>query len=367
MKKYLLLHLFLFAFGYSSFTFSLFPYTYFLGASPQYQGILGFLLMVPNVVLPYFFIKLKNPEMVFKLIILSTLISLFSISYISFSHNLSTILILTLILGIGQFIWWITTEIYFTMVSEGSNLINLYGIFWGSAYFISPFLAGYIVNFYSFRSLFILTILIISLSLVVLLLSREKGYYATSNETMEKNEGKISMASFFPSFSVGLIIGTLISIFPGYLLSSGMNITQLGYINTAMNLTRLVGFIMLSRVKDQKITLNLLFLSFLIELLIIIPFFTNNFFILILSFAILGFGFSFGIFAPLIYIAQRKDLDVSKNISIYEFSFGISTSLSSILSGYIVEKFDYGLPFLIEFFFVLISLSIFYLAEKPKQ
>ncbi len=368
MKKYLLSHLFIFAFGYSAFTFSLFPYTYYLGASPEYQGNLGFVLMIPNVILPYFFMKLKNSHRVFRMIILSNIISILPIAYISFSSDLDSILIFTLILGIGQFIWWITTEIYFTMISKDSNLINLYGIFWGSAYFISPFFSSYIISIFSFRTLFLLTITMMVVSLIILFFYKEHETVETNkNEEMEEKGGKISFASFFPSFTVGLIVGSLISIFPGYVLSNGMNIKDLGYLNTVMNFTRLLGFIILSKVRNPKTTFNYLVISFIIEFLVIIPFLSSYFIVLFFAFAVLGFGFSFGISAPLIYMSQRKDLDISKNISIYEFSFGISTSISSMMSGYIAQDYGYKFPFFIEFLVVLISLLIFYNLEKAAK
>ncbi len=368
MKIYLLSHLFIFAFAYSAFTFALFPYTYFLGASPQYQGTLGFIIMVPNVVLPYFFLRLKNPGKVFRMIILSNIISLIPILYISFSSDLMVILIFSLILGIGQFIWWITTEIYFTMVSEDTNLINLYGIFWGSAYFISPFFASYIITIFSFRALFLLTFSMMVISLIILFFYKEDKIVKENKiDELEEKNGKISLASFFPSFAVGLIIGSLISIFPGYILSNGMGVTHLGYINTVMGFTRLLGFFMLSKLKDPKITIKYILLSFIIEILILIPFLSSYFILLLIAFSILGFGFSFGISAPLIYMSQRKDLDISKNISIYEFSFGISTSASSMLSGYIAQVYGYKFPFLIDFIIVLILLSIFYSFERSSK
>ena len=83
---------------------------------------------------------------------------------------------------------------------------------------------------------------------------------------------------------------------------------------------------------------------------------------------VIGFGSSVGISIPLIYISKKKDSDISKNIAIYELSFGASVSIFSLFLGWISQNYGNKTPYLIDFIIVLIVSFIYiYLKSKEKN
>ncbi|MEM0502862.1 MAG: MFS transporter, partial [Thermoplasmata archaeon] len=344
-EKYLIAHVFFFSFGYSMLSFELPPFLTLLGANQFYLGEMGFLLMLPNILLPILFFRISDLKIVYRLIVISVLITDFSILFFYFIKSLEILLFLILLIGVGQFIWWITTEIFFSNLSRDSKLINIYSSIWGIAYFIAPLVSSYFISIFGYGSNLIFSFLIIFFSLVLLISYRPKQYKII--EQTFNNGKKIFVDSFFPSFGVGLVFSIFYSIFPGFLFKNGYSILLLGIIITASSLTRLIGFFLVINLRDVKNMERIMKFSFLLLLFIIFPFFTLNFFVILIMALVIGFGSSVGISIPLIYISKKKDSDISKNIAIYELSFGASVSIFSLFLGWISQNYGNKTPYLI--------------------
>ncbi|MEM0137706.1 MAG: MFS transporter [Thermoplasmata archaeon] len=152
------------------------------------------------------------------------------------------------------------------------------------------------------------------------------------------------------------------------LFKNGYSILLLGIIITASSLTRLIGFFLVINLRDVKNMERIMKFSFLLLLFIIFPFFTLNFFVILIMALVIGFGSSVGISIPLIYISKKKDSDISKNIAIYELSFGASVSIFSLFLGWISQNYGNKTPYLIDFIIVLIVSFIYiYLKSKEKN
>jgi MFS family permease len=359
-KSFLILHIALFSFGYGMAVFALPPFVTVLGAGQFYLGEFGFFLMLPNMVLPYFFSRLKNLNTISKFLIFGTLITESTIFFLMIEKSLTLLLVITLILGIGQFIWWITTEIFFTGISRGTNLINIYSVVWGTSYFIAPLLAGYMIQKVGYFSVFSVSFILVMIS-VILFIVAIRGEKFRQADTSESQKGtKILIESFIPSFGSGLVIGTLTSIFPGFLLHNGITVLELGILSSALAITRLLGFIFLTRTSDVKKLRNMLNLSFLLLIPIILPFLVINFYVLLAMMLIIGFSTALGISGPLIYISNIKEANISKNIAVYELSFGISVSLFALIGGEISQEIGNRWPYFIDFIIVL-GMAIFFI------
>ncbi len=364
-KSLLIAHVALFSFGYSFAVFALPPFFTSLGSDQLFLGEYGFLLMLPNVVLPLIFSKLKNLNLTSKLIILSTIIVDISIIFFTFERSFSIYLFLVLVLGIGQFMWWITTEIFFTGISRGTNLINVYSIVWGASYLISPIFAGYFIPLFGYPIIFVLSFIFIFISIILFVGSIKNEKFNSVVNQIQKHGNKILIESFFPSFVTGLSIGLLSSIFPGYVLKSGINVLGLGVLTAMMSLARLIGFLyLINKLQLQKLKF-LMDISFILLLIIIIPAFTMNYYALLVMMLVIGFSSSLGISAPLIYISNNEDANISRNIAVYEFSFGISVSAFALIFGYVSQDIGIRIPYIIDFI-ITFALSIFFILKKYK-
>ncbi|MGC8630178.1 MAG: MFS transporter [Thermoplasmata archaeon] len=364
-KSFLILHLALFSFGYGMAVFALPPFVTVLGAGQFYLGEFGFFLMLPNVVLPYFFSKLKNLDTVSKFVIFGTLTTGSTIFLLIIEKSLNLVLVITLVLGIGQFIWWITTEIFFTGISRGTNLINIYSVVWGTSYFIAPLLAGYMIQRVGYAPVFSVSFAMVMIAIIMFIIAINQEKFRRI-DTFESSKGtRILIESFIPSFGAGIVFGTLTSIFPGFLLHNGITVLELGILSSALAMTRLVGFIYLTRISDVKKLRNMLNLSFLLLIPIILPFLVINFYVLLAMMLIIGFSTAFGISAPLIYISNIKEANVSKNIALYELSFGSSVSIFALIGGYISQQIGNRWPYFIDF--VIIAVMAIYFIRAGRR
>lgn len=358
-NNYLILHVALFSFGYSMTVFALPPFVTVLDANQFYLGEFGFFLMLPNVLLPAFFSKLKALKTVTRFVIFGTLLVAVTVAFLLVNKSLAILLAISLFLGVGQFIWWITTEIFFTDISKGTNLINIYSVVWGTTYFIAPVIAGYMIQKLAYAPVFMLAFIVISASAIVFIIAI-KGEKQVHSDISEGSSGsRIMIEAFVPTFGAGLIVGTLTSIFPGFALHNGISVLELGILSSSLSITRLLGFIFLTRITDTEKLRPLLSLSFLLLLPIIVPFFTTNFYFFLIMMLIIGVSTALGISAPLIYISNIKDANISKNISLYELSFGISISIFALIGGYISQNIGNRWPYFMDFM-IIIGLTIFY-------
>lgn len=361
----LLLHLALFSFGYSMATFSLPPFLTILGANQLLLGEYGFLLMLPNVILPFFFLKIKNIDTVSKMIIIASFMVDIPILFFFNEKSFTLLLFLVLILGTGQFIWWISTEIFFTGISKGTNLINIYSIVWGTSYFISPLVAGYLIPIIGYSFIFILSFLFVLFSIFSFIISAKGERFGSLSTPLNEMEGKVLIESFLPSFATGLSIGILFSIFPGFALHNGIDIFELGILSSAYSITRLIGFFYLGKIMDLKKLRFLMNISFVILLVIIVPAITMDFYYLLMMMLLVGFSSSLGISAPLIYISNVRNASITKNIAIYEFSFGISVSVFALVFGYISQNIGVKVPYVLDFI-ITVVLTLIFISQKFK-
>ncbi|MBD6955692.1 MAG: hypothetical protein ACP5G5_03165 [Thermoplasmata archaeon] len=363
-EKYIIAHVFFFAFGYSMVSFELPPFLTLLGANQLYLGEMGFLLMLPNIFLPIFFLNLRDQSIVYRLIILSVLITDFSVLSIYFVRSLQLMLLLIFTIGVGQFIWWITTEIFFSNLSRDSRLINIYSSVWGMAYFLSPITSSYSIAIFGYLNNLILSFTLILISLFLLLLFRERVQGAVEN--IPHNGGRVYLESFFPSFAAGLVFSVFYSIFPGFLFKSGYNIILLGYVMTAASLFRLIGFFLVINLTDTRMMERIMNVSMFLMAVIFLPFFTINIYAIIAMSALIGLASSAGISIPLIYISRKGDSHISRNISIYELSFGTSVSLFSLLFGAVSEYMGPRVPYILNSV-IIISIIFIYMFLKKRM
>lgn len=361
---HLIAHVFLFAFGYSMVSFELPPFLTLLGADQFYLGEMGFLLMLPNIFLPIFFLNIKDQSLVYRMIIISVIITDLSILTIYFVKSLEMMLLLILSIGVGQFIWWITTEIFFTNISRDSRLINIYSFVWGLAYFISPITSSFLISVAGYLNNILISFFIIFISFLFLLMFRENA--SGKIVQLHSDGGRLYPESFFPSFVSGLAFSVFYSIFPGFLFKSGYSIILLGYVITTSSLFRLLGFFLVINLRNTDQMERLMMFSMVGLMVIIIPFFTLNFYAIIFMSALIGLGSSAGISIPLIYISRKKDSNISKNISVYELSFGTSVSIFSLVFGAISQYLGPRVPYLINSF-IIISVFLLYIFLKKRM
>lgn len=369
-----LFHVGLFSLPYAMVIFSIPLYSYYRGASQFSLGIIGLLWMTPSIFIPLFLTKVSDPKKIQRIILLASFLMIPITFALPFFHKVSEIMVIVLILGCVEALWWISIEIYIGFISKGNQrVVAVYSFVWGVAFFIAPTLAGYITQFAGFFVNFSLASVIFLITFTVYILKRdshlipnERSAIIPKEQEAQKN-AKVDYSIFIPSFVAGMIIGAVSAVYPGYLRSNGMSVFAVGQLFTAYAFARILGFLFLT-VFAKKINVRTFFsIGLLFQLLIIIPFFSTSFVPSLIMMTLVGVGTGYGISSPLMYIVSQGIKPLSKSIVIYEISFGSSSAIASIASGYIGQIISPNFPYICLFVLNLIFLAYLMLTYRKHR
>ncbi|MGC8610817.1 MAG: hypothetical protein ACP5LM_05660 [Thermoplasmata archaeon] len=352
-------HVFVYTFGYGLVSFAYMPYLYHIGSNQYLMGLSEFLLTLSNLILPLIFII--NPEIpLVKYFILYSIISTGILEFLIPHLSLIQIIILFLIIGISQFLWWYSTELFMVTYLKNSEVVNYYSFTWGISFLITPYISSFIINNYGFVNIYYLgsSVIIISSLLFLKLIKLEYSEYVEKN-----GDEKINIFGMLPALSSGIVLSLIYSIFSYILLNNGYTIIMLGIVFSSVSFGRIIGFFISIFIKNKR-SLRLFTIFSLISMtFIFVPAFSLNFYLIITISYLLGFGSSLGISLPLIEISLEKGINSGKSIAIYELLFGIGISIFSILGGYLAENVNSKFPYMLYSFIIFITFLL-YLIKK---
>lgn len=349
-------HVALFSLGYFMMRFSMPLYAYFRGATQLDLGIIGLLWMAPNIVVPFFLTKVNDIIKIQRVLIL-TIVSIMPVAFLTpFLSDMAEIMVVVLLFGVLQAFWWTGIEIHLGMISSGSpKIMTFFNLVSGISFFIAPTLSGYIMDYVGFPTDYTLMSVIFFTALLLYLIQKSGGtdYSATMiktpKETENSSDNKINYLIFVPSFAAGVIIATISSVFPGYLRSNGISDFAIGELFAAYAVSRIFGFFLLTMV-TKKVDIKAFFIiGLLLQLFIIIPFFSISYLLLVIMMAIVGLGSGYAFSTPLIYIVSKKVKPLARNVAIYEISLGVSSATMSLFMGFLGQDISINFPYVASF------------------
>lgn len=368
---FIFLHVALFSLGYSMMGFSIPLYAYFRGANQLSLGLIGLLWMTPNIVVPFFLTKVNSVKKIQRVLIL-TIISIIPVSFFTpFLSDLKQIMGMVVLFGVLQAFWWTGIEIYLGIIYSGRQKVMAYfSLVWGISFLIAPTLSGYILDNIGFLTNYFLVSAIFVVALILYLIQKSEGanYSSSDMDALKESEDpkndKINYLVFIPSFTAGIIIATISSVFPGYLRSNNISDFAIGELFAAYAFSRIFGFFFMTAV-TKKIDIKVFFIvGLLLQLFIIVPFFSISYVPLVLMMAIVGLGSGYAFSTPLIYVVSKQVKPLAKNVAIYEISLGVSSAATSLFSGVLGEDVSINFPYFASFVLIFIFLIIILLNYK---
>lgn len=359
------LHISLFSLGYSMMGFTTPLYAYFRGSNQLYLGIIGLLWMTPNIGVPLLLSRSRSMRRIQFLLII-TVISVIPIAFFTpFLTRIPQLLLTVVMFGGLQSVWWTAIEMYLGTISGGSQkTITFFSLVWGISFFVAPTLSGYLIDRLGYHAVYTAIAVFFLASLILFMVQLPAGRSYSVIETGNEDEAsdekrvRINYLIFVPSFAAGVIIATITSVFPGYLKSTGISAIAIGYLFSAYASSRIFGFFFLT-MASRKVKIKLFFvIGLLLQLFILIPFFTVAYLPLIVMMAIVGLGSGYAFSTPLIYIITNRVRPLARNVAFYEVSLGVSAAATAILSGFIGQNVAVNFPYIASFGLIMVFLAV---------
>lgn len=318
---------FLFALGWFtvSFTFPLEAGYYNLGST--FTGLLGLAVSIPFPLIAYFYVKYGDRYLyyllLFSQILIAVLVFLFTID------SRTAFISLVLVTAVLQAVYWVSLEVTIGSV-PGERSAEKYSAAWGLPNFITPILAGYLLQYVSFEFIALFSSIILFCSVLFI----QKYRIVVTKLKATRLEAK----HVFPLFFGGTSVGYFSYVFVPLLRHSGFEYHIIGILGTILGGSMALGFLVFSTVKVDDIKL-LNSVSALLMFSIVFLAFSRSLYLIVPVAMLTGFGVAISFSKVLAYIA--KSTEPVMGAFYYELFFAMGYGSGSTLGGVLSSHIGY--------------------------
>ncbi|MEM0157914.1 MAG: MFS transporter [Thermoplasmataceae archaeon] len=315
---------FAFSFAWFSASFSFPLLAIKLGYSYIIVGFLGFLgaLSFPVVSLLYLRARIRA----IRLGIILPIVALFALLVALYLIGFSLFLVIAIFAAIVQAFWWISMEISLPLL-DAEKGPERYSAGWGIPNAVAPLIAGYLIEYYGFHLLFLLSALVFIASLLFI--------PRISRVDQLNFQGKISILYAASIFFAGLFSGFIYFVLEPILKVSGVSYSEVGLIVSIYGIMAAAGYIILNYTRDYSIRTFSILSSILIFPTFILGF-SLSFPFLMISVILSGFGVSIAMTKVLSYLTAKTS--PRKAIFVYETTFGAGFMAGSLGISVLVQS-----------------------------
>jgi len=321
-----------------------------LGANFLDLGFIGSASAVTYAVTPFFVGQLANRLGRRPLFAAAIAINFVATLSLGFCTNVTDVIIMRAIGGLGLAFFWPITEIVvldLTRKEDRVKEMGRYSIAWGSAFLVGPFLGGVLIQTVGFFALFVISSVLSLCSLagvLVLILPTQNSNKSRSRSRKVLQQLQLAR-QLLPWFCLlvcyGFIFGIVTSIFPGYANSIGVSAVLVGVLFTAFGMVRVVTYASSERSLHfgERKALGLASLLLAVGSILIIRFPSFPVFLV----AIPLMGGCFAILYPLSIVLISRHFSESQlggAVGLYESTYGVGAAIGPILAGILATVLD---------------------------
>ena len=304
-----------------------------------------------------------------RLYMVFTVCSALVVILFAFTKDITGIIIMRTLLGLGSATFWVTASTLTANISPPEELtrsMGRYNLSWIMGFTVGPYLGGLIANAYGFQFLFLLlsSLFLVSIALIFtnlhekIVLKNTK----TDREPFSLFTLKPILWAYLTLFPFTLVLGVYMAILPGYMKMIGIAASLIGLLLTLTNGVRGVGFITVERWVNLGTKKSMALATILLTASMYTVRGASNTAEFVLP--LILYGIASGIITPVIldYITKRatkKGLGLA--MGAHEGTYGLGMLLGPMIGGYIAETYSIPTLFLL---LTGVSLLIFPLLVK---
>lgn len=286
---------------------------------------------------------------------------------LSLSGSVRHIMILWTFAGLASGAFWPTADVLAADLATSDNLVREMGSYcvaWGAGLLTGPFVGGFVIQMFSFTSLFLVSALVLSAAVATsaLLLARtykrKTARHAVAEATKPTSIRKV-VPLYMITISYSVVMGVIVTMLPGYANSEGLIPTMIGLIFTTFGIARVAMFAMSERYSRVGVKTALSFASGILTLgILTIPVFPNLFGLLLAAVLI---GGSFGVIFPLtislisVFFPEKKR---GAAMGSYETILGAGFAIGPLMAGLVAAMTSIQLTFVFTSLFALLMTGL---------
>ena len=349
-----------------------------LGASYLEIGIIGLAGSLVQVPTSLVFGRLSGRLPVKRLMWLAVALAASTIGLLSVVQNVSEIVVLLLLLGLGSGTFWPIADAFVSEIAVAQpreKVLGRYSASWGAGLLVGPLLGGYVVTYLGYRAGFLVSASIVGLCLAVVVLGIIP-HYSGRPIRQEVRPDRVewgAVASSRPNRLVvaslagvnSFVLGMIYVVFPRY--AEGLSIAplQLGVLFSTYAVARLILFLSSHRISMSGIIRSLGLSAGLLVVSGAILGSTSSFFVFLFAFVLLGI--SAGISIPAIMnLFARTDSGgaMTRTMGVYEAVSGGGIVSGSFTGGAVANYVTPAAPYFLASALTLASLPLILLAGR---
>ena len=317
-----------------------------LGANYLQLGYIGTTRAIPYMFLPIIFGYLGDRFNRRRLYLSSILLTGVGTLLLAFTNTFEGILSTQLILGVGFSSFWPLSE---ALVSEAApsgkqtGAMGKYGVAWASGFLMGPLVSGYLAGTAGFRTMFLIAGMTVLVTAAVSTAAVRGSQTKQVEETRTDNLPRRGLLSelapiLWIQLPYGLVFSFIITILPGYALTSGLTPLEVGVVLSAFGVARAGTFSLSGRFGGLGERRSIILASGGIVFALLVMPLSLTFVGLLID--ILLLGFFIGILYPQVvgYICKHTPpANLGFSMGLYEATVGIGFAVGPITSGFIAQ------------------------------
>jgi len=165
------------------------------------------------------------------------------------ANSVGSVLLIRLVGGFGYGLFWPISEILVTdLVPAGARVkeMGLYSVAWASGFLVGPVMGGLIIQYLGFTPLFLISALLVGLSLLPDLLWLVPRYHQETLSVQQFSGNISTIRKLAPWYLMatcyGVVFGIVVAIFPGYANTVNVDPAMIGFLLTVFGISRIFTF-----------------------------------------------------------------------------------------------------------------------------
>ena len=326
------------------------------GATFVDLGIIGTVWALATTITPFLIGHLAGKTNRAWVYVLSLVLNAFATIFLVMSRSVIDIIVLRFFGGIGMEAFWVTAEIMVTdlaPVEARVREMGRYGIALVLGVLIGPLIGGLVTESFGYANLFIISTLVIGVSVVQAIVWLVSGYRTTETLPSQPFSDYMRILKrLLPLYMMivcyGVIWGLITAIFPGYANSIGISAVLIGFLFSAFGVTRIFSYATAHRYSRFGQMRTLLFVSIVIFVGLLTIAIFPTFLSLLVGIMLIGAGV--GVVFPItIDIVSRNFPDERAGIAVasYETVINIGGTVGPYIFGMLTVVTTIGTSFLL--------------------
>jgi MFS family permease len=220
------------------------------GATFVDLGIIGTVWALATTITPFLIGHLAGRTNRAWVYVLSLVLNAFATIFLVMSRSVVDIMVLRFFGGIGMEAFWVTAEIMVTdlaPIEARVREMGRYGIALVLGVLIGPLIGGVVTESFGYVNLFIISTLVIAVSVVQAIVWLVSGYRTTEPPSSQPFSDYMRILKrLLPLYMMivcyGVIWGLITAIFPGYANSIGISAVLIGFLFSAFGVARIFSY-----------------------------------------------------------------------------------------------------------------------------